>query len=48
MAERLALEHALSVAIAANQFELYYQPQLSMKTGRVEAVEALLRWSPQV
>jgi len=41
----LALEHALSAAVAANEFELYYQPQLSMQTGRVEAVEALLRWN---
>jgi diguanylate cyclase (GGDEF)-like protein/PAS domain S-box-containing protein len=45
MAAHLALEHALSAAVAANQFELYYQPQLSMQTGRVEAVEALLRWN---
>ncbi len=45
MAERLALEHELSAAVAANQFELYYQPQLNLKSGRVEAVEALLRWN---
>ncbi len=26
-------------------FELYYQPQISVKNGRVEGAEALLRWS---
>ena len=48
MAERLALEHELSVAVAANQFQLYYQPQLNLATGRPEAVEALLRWNHPV
>jgi len=45
MSERLAMEHELSAAVAANQFELYYQPQLNLKSGRIEAVEALLRWN---
>ena len=45
MGERLALEHELSAAVAASQFELYYQPQLNLKSGRIEAVEALLRWN---
>jgi EAL domain-containing protein (putative c-di-GMP-specific phosphodiesterase class I) len=39
------LEHELSAAVAAHQFELYYQPQLNLASGRVEAVEALLRWN---
>ncbi len=45
MAERLELEHKLSAAIAGHQFELYYQPQLELKSGRIDAVEALLRWN---
>lgn len=45
MADRLALEHRLSVAIAADQFELHYQPQLDLSSGRIEAVEGLLRWN---
>ncbi len=45
MAKRLVLEHELSAAVAGEHFELYYQPQLNLKSGRIEAVEALLRWN---
>jgi EAL domain-containing protein (putative c-di-GMP-specific phosphodiesterase class I) len=45
IAERLALEHRLRVAIDARQFELHYQPQVRIASGRIEAVEALLRWN---
>ncbi|MGA2189677.1 MAG: EAL domain-containing protein [Steroidobacteraceae bacterium] len=44
-AERLVLEHRLREAIDAQQFELYYQPQINIVTGRIEALEALLRWN---
>jgi len=44
IAERLALEHRLRVALDERQLVLYYQPQVSLATGRIEAVEALLRW----
>jgi diguanylate cyclase (GGDEF)-like protein len=45
VAERLVLEHRLRTAIDEQQFELYYQPQISLATGRVESIEALLRWN---
>jgi EAL domain-containing protein (putative c-di-GMP-specific phosphodiesterase class I) len=44
-AERLALEHRLRLAIDMQQFEVYYQPQINLATGRVDGVEALLRWN---
>ena len=44
IAERLALEHRLRAALDERQFVLHYQPQVSLATGRVESVEALLRW----
>ena len=44
MQDRLAFENDLRRAMAAGEFELYYQPELSIKTGRVVAAEALLRW----
>jgi diguanylate cyclase (GGDEF)-like protein len=45
VAARLVLEHRLRTAIDEEQFELYYQPQVSLATGRVESIEALLRWN---
>ena len=45
IAERLALEHRLREAIDAQQFELYYQPQVNIVSGDIESVEALLRWN---
>jgi len=44
IAERLALEHKLGIALDEQQFLLYYQPQISVATGRIEGIEALLRW----
>ena len=44
VARRLQLEHELREAIDAQQFVLYYQPQINISTGRIESVEALLRW----
>jgi diguanylate cyclase (GGDEF)-like protein len=44
VAERLALEQRLRAALAAGQFELHYQPQLSISNGTILGAEALLRW----
>ena len=41
----LCIVSALRKALELNQFELYYQPQCDIKTGRVIGVEALLRWN---
>ncbi len=38
------LEAGLQHALENHEFELSYQPQVSLATGRVEGVEALLRW----
>jgi diguanylate cyclase (GGDEF)-like protein len=34
----------LRKAIAAKEFELFYQPKIDARSGKVTAVEALLRW----
>ncbi len=44
MQDRLALENDLRRALAAHEFEIHYQPQISTRTGKVLSVEALLRW----
>ncbi len=42
---RLSLEHDLREAIEHEQFELLYQPQVSLHSGRMVGVEALIRWN---
>ena len=46
--ELLAMENELHYAVEKNEFELYYQPQISTKTGKIVGVEALLRWEHSV
>jgi diguanylate cyclase (GGDEF)-like protein len=42
---RVALERKLRLALERQQFELYYQPKMSVKTRRIEGAEALIRWN---
>jgi len=44
-AQRLSLEHDLRKALEGEQFELYYQPQIEIRTGRIVGIEALIRWN---
>ena len=41
---RLALEKALRKAVKLNQFVLYYQPKVDLKTNKITGIEALIRW----
>ncbi|PCM44433.1 diguanylate cyclase [Marinobacter sp. ANT_B65] len=41
---RLELEKDLSQALAHNEFVLHYQPQVNLTSGKVNSVEALIRW----
>jgi diguanylate cyclase (GGDEF)-like protein/PAS domain S-box-containing protein len=42
--ERAELENALHQALAQQEFELYYQPKVDLRSGQVYGMEALLRW----
>jgi len=42
--ERLSLEVGLRGALAREEFALYYQPLVSLESGEVTGIEALIRW----
>jgi diguanylate cyclase (GGDEF)-like protein/PAS domain S-box-containing protein len=41
---RMQLATELRQALARNEFQLVFQPSIELRTGRIVAVEALLRW----
>lgn len=41
---RTALERDLRLALRREEFVVFYQPQLDLKTGQVSGYEALVRW----
>lgn len=46
--QQLQLENALRQAVAQQALQLHYQPQLDLRTQRIVAVEALVRWHDPV
>ncbi|WP_457668768.1 putative bifunctional diguanylate cyclase/phosphodiesterase [Thiolapillus sp.] len=44
--KRIELEARLNHAVENNELQLYYQPQISLVSGRLTGFEALLRWWP--
>jgi len=44
LTKRVNLERDLRHALERNQFELHYQPKISLDTGAILGLEALIRW----
>ncbi len=43
--DRLQIDIMLRRALSVRQMEVYYQPQVEMKSGKLVGVEALIRWA---
>lgn len=43
--EKIVMKQEISDAIKNNEFEVYYQPQIDIKTNKIISAEALLRWN---
>ncbi|WFP74598.1 EAL domain-containing protein [Mesorhizobium sp. WSM4906] len=41
---RKQLEQDIRIAIAEKTFEVYFQPQVSLTSGKISGIEALVRW----
>lgn len=46
--KRLGLENDMRQALAQKDFIVFYQPKVNLKTGKVDAMEALVRWQHKV
>jgi diguanylate cyclase (GGDEF)-like protein len=45
LAQRVGMEHRLRTALDKEQFLLHYQPKVTLRTGKIASVEALIRWN---
>lgn len=43
--ERMETERSLRRAVEMKEFEVYYQPRIDVRSGRMIGVEALIRWN---
>lgn len=43
--QKIALEHDLHMALERHELEMFYQPQIDVKTQKIIGAEALMRWN---
>jgi diguanylate cyclase (GGDEF)-like protein len=42
------IEAELRIALSENELSVFYQPQICVETGKIQGVEALVRWSNKI
>ncbi|MEX0959656.1 MAG: PAS domain S-box protein [Burkholderiales bacterium] len=47
LSQRLALEASLRRALEREEFRVFFQPRIGLRSGAVEGLEALIRWQSQ-
>lgn len=43
--QKIALEHSLRHALENEELQMFYQPQIDVRTGRIIGAEGLMRWN---
>lgn len=43
---RLKIRNQLNIALEQDEFELFFQPKISLESGTIKGAEALIRWRP--
>jgi EAL domain-containing protein (putative c-di-GMP-specific phosphodiesterase class I) len=43
--QKIEIEHSLHMALERGELEMYYQPQVDVKTQKIIGAEALMRWN---
>lgn len=45
VSRRLAIDESLQFALERGEFDVFYQPKIDIKTGKISGLEALIRWN---
>ncbi|MFD3157113.1 putative bifunctional diguanylate cyclase/phosphodiesterase [Haloimpatiens sp. FM7330] len=47
ISRKIEIENGLRTALSRGELDIYYQPQVDLKSGKIRGAEALLRWNSE-